>query len=184
MESPNKQDGNPNRGYLKLGILLVLSLAVRLALSPILMNTFDRQDYISSAHKEMKFGIAGYYEPSPDYRGVKNEGGLRGVPLPYPPIQIYSYGLAGRIYQHFFDSSFYDHTFWRELPFDSRAMNYLIKLPLFLFELALTAVIFLFLRTRIGEGAALLCAGAYALNPAVLYDGALWAQPDSIHSTF
>src|SRR6185503_7781955 len=60
----------------------------------------------------------------------------------------------------------------------------LIKLPLFLFELLLTVAIFLFLRRRSGDRIALACAALYSLNPAVLYDGALWAQPDSIHSTF
>jgi dolichyl-phosphate-mannose-protein mannosyltransferase len=187
MQTQNTEDGVPQRSispWAQLAILLVLSLGVRLALAPVLMNTFDRQDYISTAHKAMKYGIAGYYEPSPDYRGVKNEGGLRGVPLPYPPIQIYSYDLIGHVYQRFFDSTFYDHTFWRELPFDSLALNYLIKVPLFVFELLLTAVIFIFVRGRRGDRAALVCAALYALNPAVLYDGSLWAQPDSIHCTF
>jgi hypothetical protein len=168
----------------QLAILLLVSMGIRIALSPILMNTADRHDYMSTAHKAMKFGIAGYYEPSKGYQGPKSESGLRGVPLPYPPIHIYSYQMAGRIYQRFFDSTFYDHTLWKQLPFDSMALNYLIKIPLFLFELLLTVVIFLFLRQRSGDRVALACAALYSLNPAVLYDGALWAQPDSIHSTF
>ncbi|HEV8486443.1 MAG TPA: hypothetical protein VGV87_23060 [Blastocatellia bacterium] len=187
MQTQNTEDGAPRRSlspWAQLAILLVVSLGVRLALAPILMNTFDRQDYISTAHKAMKYGIARYYEPSADYRGVKNEGGLRGVPLPYPPIQIYSYDLMGHVYQRFFDSTFYDHTFWRELPFDSLALNYLIKVPLFVFELLLTVVIFIFVRGRQGDRVALVCAALYALNPAVLYGGSLWAQPDSIHCTF
>ena len=187
MQTQNTEDGIPKRSlspWAQLAILLALSVGVRLALAPILMNTFDREDYISTAHKAMKYGIAGYYEPSPDYRGVKNEGGMRGVPLPYPPIQIYSYDLVGHVYQRFFDSSFQDHTSWRELPFDSLALNYLIKIPLFVFELLLTAVIFIFVRLRQGDRRALVCASLYALNPAVLFDGSLWAQPDAIHSTF
>ena len=187
METQHNEDGVTRRSpgpWVQLTILLVVSLGVRLALAPIEMNKFDREDYISTAHKAMKYGIAGYYEPSPDYRGVKNEGGMRGVPLPYPPIQIYSYDLVGHVYQRFFDSSFYDHTFWRDLPFDSLALNYLIKIPLFVFELLLTAVIFIFVRIRQGDRMALVCAGLYALNPTVLYDGSLWAQPDSLHCTF
>ena len=187
MHTQNTEDGITKRSlspWAQLAILLALSVVVRLALAPILMNTFDREDYISTAHKAMKYGIAGYYEPSPDYRGVKNEGGMRGVPLPYPPIQIYSYDLVGHVYQRFFDSSFRDHTSWRELPFDSLALNYMIKIPLFVFELLLTAVIFIFVRRRHGDLMALVCASLYALNPAVIFDGSLWAQPDSMHSTF
>ena len=179
-------DGSTKPRYLgpwsQLALVLLVSLMVRLALTPILMNANDRHDYISTAHKAMKTGIAGFYKPAAGYQGVRTESGLRGIPLPYPPIQIYAYQLAGRIYQRFFDPTFYDHTHWKQLPYDSLALNYLIKIPLFLFDLLATAVIFVFLRGRAGDRTALACAALYGLNPAVLYDGALWAQPDAIHA--
>jgi hypothetical protein len=160
------------------GLLLFVCLAVRLALAPIMMNDFDRKDYVSNAHKTLRYGVAQYYEPNPNYKGYG------GVPSSYPPLQIYGYALAGRLYDRFFDPDFSEIVWWRNLPFDSLSLNYLIKAPIFLFELLLTGVIFIWLRDRVGDLKALLCAGLYGLNPAVLYDGTLWEQPDALHSTF
>ena len=169
--------------WAQLAILLLVSLAVRLALAPILMNTRDRRDYISSAHKTLRYGVARYYEPSDEYHGVPNDAGQRGVPLTYPPIQIYCYWVVGHVY-NWIDPGFKEITGRRNLPYGSITLNYLIKIPLFLFDLLLTAAIFWFLRSRTGDRMALLCAALYSLNPAVLFVGALWAQPDSIHSAF
>ena len=162
----------------RLGLLLFVCLAVRLALGPIMMNDFDRKDYVSNAHKTLRYGVSQYYEPNPNYKGYG------GVPSSYPPLQIYSYAVAGRLYQRFFDPTFAEIVWWRNLPFDSLALNYLIKAPIFLFELLLTGVIFVWLRGRIGDARALICAALYGLNPAVLYDGTLWEQPDALHSAF
>jgi hypothetical protein len=167
----------------QLAILLLVSLGVRLALAPMLMNTRDRRDYISSAHKTLRYGVARYYEPTDEYHGVPNDAGERGVPLTYPPIQIYGYWVVGHIYD-WCDPGFKEIVGGRNLPYRSITLNYLIKIPLFLFDLLLTATVFLFLRSRIGDKVALICAGLYGLNPAVLFVGALWAQPDSIHSAF
>jgi hypothetical protein len=187
MSSEQVSDSSENRTILSpwwlLAILLLVSLGVRLALAPILMNSRDRRDYISSAHKTLRYGVARYYEPTDEYHGVANDAGERGVPLTYPPIQIYCYWVVGHIYD-WFDPGFREIVGGRKLPYRSLPLNYLIKAPLFFFDLLLTAAIFLFLRFRIGDKMALICAALYALNPAVLFVGALWAQPDSIHSAF
>src|SRR5581483_11948456 len=91
---------------------------------------------------------------------------------------------AGAVYQSAVDPGFRDIERWRDVPVDSLALNYLIEIPVVLFELLLTVVIFRFVRRRFGERRGLVCAGLYALNPAVLYDGAMWAQPDAIHCCF
>jgi hypothetical protein len=164
-------------------VLLFVALGVRLALSQFLLNDFDRIDFVATAHKTLRYGVARYYEPSTEYHGVKNDRGERGVPLTYPPIQIYCYWVVGQIYDRI-DPNFREISFWKDLPVNGTAINYLVKVPLFVFDLLITTVIFAFLRGRFGDQPALICAGLYALNPAVLFDGALWAQPDSIHSGF
>lgn len=170
-------DRRPVR-WLSLALLLLICLAVRLAIAPLMMNDFDRKDYVSNAHKTLRYGVANYYEPNPNYKGYG------GVPSSYPPLQIYFYAMAGHLYQRFVDPSFYDITYWRNLPFDSLPLNYLIKAPIFLFELLLIAVIFLWVRRKASDRAAMACAALYGLNPAVLYDGALWEQPDALHCAF
>jgi len=159
-------------------LVLLLSLAVRLALAPVIMNRNDRRNFIGASHKALRYGVASIYEKQRDYEPK------RTVRLPYPPILVYVYAAVGLAYDRLFDPSFKDVGEYLKLPFDSLALSYLIKLPIFLFELALASVIFLFVRRRHGERRALVCAALYCLNPAVIYDGALWAQPDAIHSAF
>ena len=65
METQHNEDGGSRRSpgpWVQLAILLLVSLGVRLALAPIEMNKFDREDYISTAHKAMKYGIALSFE--------------------------------------------------------------------------------------------------------------------------
>ena len=160
-----------------LVVLLLVSLGVRLALAPVVMNWDDRRHFIGASHKTLRYGLASVYETVPEYEGK------RKVRLPYPPIPVYVYAAVGRTY-NLFEPGFKENAEFTELPFDSPALGYLIKLPVFLFELLLTVVIFLFVRKREGDRRGLICAALYALNPAVIYDSALWAQPDSIHSCF
>ena len=159
-------------------VLLLVSLGVRLALAPVVMNWDDRRHFIGASHKVLRFGLASVYETVPEYEGK------RKVRLPYPPIPVYVYAAVGWTYGRLFDPGFKEISEFTELPFESRALSYLIKLPVFFFEIVLAAVIFLFVRKRQGDRRGLLCAVLYALNPAVIYDSALWAQPDSIHSCF
>jgi Gpi18-like mannosyltransferase len=153
------------------------SLLVRLALVPVLMNRPDRRDYIGSAQKLVRFGLANFYG------STSGDRANRQAPVPYPPIPVYFYALAGYIYQGI-DPDFREIEKWRDVPTDSLILNYLIEIPVFLFELLLTIAIFWFVRPRLGDQKAIVCAGLYALNPAILYDGAMWAQPDAIHCFF
>ena len=160
-----------------LVVLLLVSFGVRLALAPVVMNWDDRRHFIGASHKALRYGVASAYETIPEYEGK------RKVRLPYPPIPVYVYAAVGWTYG-LFDPGFREIADFTALPFDSAGLGYLIKLPVFLFELLLAVVIFLFVRRREGDRRGLICAALYALNPAVIYDSALWAQPDSIHSCF
>ena len=161
-----------------LAVLLLVSMGVRLALAPVVMNWDDRRHFIGASHKTLRFGLASAYQTIPEYEG------RRKVRLPYPPIPVYVYAAVGWSYSRFFDPGFREIGEFTELPFESRVLSYMIKLPVFLFELLLAVVIFLFVRKRAGDRRALICSALYVMNPAVIYDSALWAQPDSIHSCF
>lgn len=188
MENQITSTGNPDKKvahqpqWLALALLLFLALGVRLALAPSMLNYDDRRDYVSAGHKAMRYGIGHYYDHAK--KTEREYKGISGVPLPYPPLQIYAYTVAAYLYQHDVDASFAAVPDWREMPVNVVSLNYLIKAPLFLCELILTAVIFFWVRKQFDEKTALLCAGAYAFNPAVLYDGAMWAQPDALHCLF
>jgi uncharacterized membrane protein len=159
-------------------LLLLVSAAVRLSLAPVAMNRNDRRNFIGAAHKTLRYGVASIYHKRRDYEP------RRRVNLPYPPVLVYVYLAVGWSYDRLVDPSFKEVHSYLDLPFDSLALNYMIKLPIFLFELALMALIYIFVRTRHGECTALVCSGLYGLNPAVIYDSALWAQPDAVHSAF
>jgi Gpi18-like mannosyltransferase len=159
-------------------LLLLVSAAVRLSLAPVVMNRNDRRNFIGAANKTLRYGVASIYHKRRDYEPK------RRVNLPYPPVLVYVYAALGWSYDRLYDPSFKEVNTLLDLPFDSVAFSYLIKLPIFLFELMLMAVIFLFVRRRHGEWTGLVCSALYGLNPAVLYDSALWAQPDAVHSAF
>lgn len=161
----------------KLALLLLVALGVRLALVPVRLNRPDRRDYIGSAQKIVRFGLPSFYDPT------EGDRANREAPVPYPPIPVYFYAVAGYVYQ-MFDPSFVEIRRWRDVPVDSLALNYLIEIPIFVFDLLLAALLFWFVRRRHGDRQAWLCAGLYAFNPAVLLDGAMWAQPDAIHCFF
>jgi len=188
MENQIAATGNPDEKltrkpqWLALAILLFVALGVRLALAPSMLNYDDRRDYVSAGHKAMRYGIGHYYDHAK--KSEREYKGLSGVPLPYPPLQIYAYTVAAYLYQHIVDASFAAVSDWREMPVNVVSLNYLIKAPLFFCELLLTAVIFFWVRKQRNEKTALLCAAAYAFNPAVIYDGAMWAQPDALHCLF
>ena len=168
--------------WLMLAFLLFIALGVRLALAPSMLNYDDRRDYVSAGHKAMRYGVGHYYDHAK--KAEREYKGINGVPLPYPPLQIYAYTIAAYLYQHLFNANFADVKDWHDMPVNVVTLNYLIKLPLYLCELLLTAVIFLWSFKHASEKAALFCAASYAFNPAVLFDGAIWAQPDSLHCLF
>ena len=54
------------------------------------------------------------------------------------------------------------------------------KIPLLLADVAAVVLLYFWARRRHSERFALVVAAAYALSPAVLYDGALWGQTDAL----
>src|SRR5947208_5690887 len=122
----------------KLALLLLVALGVRLALVPVRLNRPDRRDYIGSAQKIVRFGLASFYD------STEGDRANREAPVPYPPIPVYFYAIAGAVYQTMFDPSFIEIRRWRDVPVDSLVLNYLIEIPIFVFEWLLVALLFWF----------------------------------------
>ena len=92
-------------------LLLLLSLAVRMALAPVVMNRNDRRNFIGASHKTLRYGVASIYEKQRDYEPK------RTVRLPYPPVLVYVYAGVGLAYDRLFDPSFKEISEYLKLPF-------------------------------------------------------------------
>ena len=87
----------------------------------------------------------------------------------YPPLNIYIFWGFGSIANTF-------------SVFGTAQMSYLIKLLPSLFDIATTAVIFIYLRKRLNFKTSLLVASLYAFNPAIIFNSAIWGQLDAIYT--
>ena len=86
----------------------------------------------------------------------------------YPPFNIYIFWIFGKLSHAIGPGS----------------LDFLIKLPQNLFDLATAYLIFRFVRQRYSFLFALGAMAVYALNPAVIFDLAVWGQFDSIYTFF
>ncbi|MGB9914907.1 MAG: hypothetical protein ACPLIG_03765 [Candidatus Bathyarchaeales archaeon] len=89
----------------------------------------------------------------------------------YPPFNIYIFWIFGLLAKSL---SLYGTT----------AFTYVMKLPPNLFDMATACLIFVFVRKRLDFKMALLAAGLYAFNPAVVFNAAVWGQFDAIYTFF
>ncbi len=87
----------------------------------------------------------------------------------YPPFNIYFFWIFGSIAKNL-------------SLFGSNLFLYIMKLPSNLFDMATVALIFVFVRKRLSFKLALLAAGLYAFNPAVIFNAAVWGQFDAIYT--
>ena len=86
----------------------------------------------------------------------------------HPPFNIYIFWLFGKLAHAIGPGS----------------LDFFIKLPQNLFDLATAYLIFRLLRPRYSFLFALGAMAVYALNPATIFDLAVWGQTDSIHTFF
>lgn len=94
--------------------------------------------------------------------------------IDYPPVPLYAFAAAGWVYQWIFDPIFDERA-----ALASHVFSFLLKLPVILCHVLLTGLLFWLAAPR-GSRAASLVAGAYGLNPAMLYDVAHFGQTDSL----
>lgn len=121
------------------------------------------------------FRYHGYYIDEESFKACYNtaaEKGLYGFYdstwSDYPPFNIYIFWLFGKLAHAIGPGS----------------LDFLIKLPQNLFDLATAYLIFRFLRPRYSFLFSLGAMAVYALNPAVIFDLAVWGQSDSIYTFF
>ncbi len=97
----------------------------------------------------------------------------------YPPLTLYFYWIAGHIYQAGMDPTF---EIGRALA--DPTLTAMIKVPAMAFHLLTAAGIYWATFRRFGRRTAVISSAGYALQPGVLFDIAVWGQPDSVHSFF
>jgi dolichyl-phosphate-mannose-protein mannosyltransferase len=97
----------------------------------------------------------------------------------YPPFTLYFYWGAGQAYRQFIDPAF---EIQRALG--DPTLTFLLRIPGMLFHLLTVALIYNWLKRWQGSRPAWIGALVYALQPGVLFDTAVWGQPDSVHSFF
>lgn len=148
---------------------LFLALACNLALAPTPgFWVGDIEVYMAWAWKLTTYGVRSTYLPH-DLMG----------PIDYLPLVPYLLSVVGWLYQRFFVSTF---------PFPSEQSTLLLysmtKLPTITANIAIGALIFLFVQKRRGFHPALMALTAYLFNPAILFNSAYGGQTDAIHSLF
>jgi Gpi18-like mannosyltransferase len=89
----------------------------------------------------------------------------------YPPIASYILVLVGHLQRDILEGPF---------TAESTTMRASLKLPALLSDLAIMAVLYLFLARRTSLVISLVGALAYALNPAIIHDSMIWGQWDSL----
>ncbi len=102
------------------------------------------------------------------------------IPLNYPPLMVYLFGLMDGAY------GLAAHLIGGHPTYavsQSPLLNAFIKLPAILADLATLALIYGLARRIYSQRRALVAAATYAFSPAILFDSALWGQVDAI-STF
>ncbi len=121
------------------------------------------------------FRYHGYYIDENSFKALYNTAADKGLYgfydstwSDYPPFNIYIFWLFGKLAHAIGPGS----------------LDLLIKLPQNLFDLATAYLIFRFLRPRYSYLFSLGAMAVYALNPAVIFNLAVWGQFDSIYTFF
>ncbi len=142
---------------------LLVALIMRLSLSFLPDTMGDLSQYRHWQERIATVGIVSAYgEESPPY-------------IDYPPVFPYILkalsGLRGVL-----------PASW--VPGWGDAGSFMLKLPAVLAELAITCLVFVFVRKGAGFRAAYASALLFAFNPAVLFNTTYWGQADAVHSLF
>lgn len=144
--------------------ILLLAFAVRFSLSWHPGYGFDIGVYQGWARSGVTFGLAQSYTQQ-----------VGGNMLPdYPPLAITILTGFGHVYKFLFHE------------FDLYSVGYrmFIKLPAICADLSICWMLYAVLFRWKGRKAGILGSLAYALNPAAIYDTALWGQTDSVYTAF
>jgi dolichyl-phosphate-mannose-protein mannosyltransferase len=153
---------------LAIGVLLLAALVSAAVLAVPSNPLADVVHYKYWTRQIATYGVSGAYSGTyPDSAAI------------YPPVTMYGYRVAGWLYRHF-----YDPTFFLDRALNSDLLAVLVKLVAVVPQLISIPVIYGLLRRRFGSGPALAAAAAVGLNPAAIFDSAFWGQPDMVHALF
>lgn len=157
---PRPRLWRPRADRVRLGLVLLVATLVRLVLAPRGELLWDLETYVKWGNDLLKHPGAVYA------LGQAN----------YPPLTLYIFGGVIALY------TFLAHLLHQPATLDVHIplLSLLAKLPALLADLGIVVLLWGLLRRRVGEGWALGAAAAYALSPAVLLDGVVWGQTDSI----
>jgi Gpi18-like mannosyltransferase len=147
--------GVSTREWLALDGILLATLAVKIGCAPFFKYNVDIGSYSAWALKLAEEGPARFYAP--------------GYFADYPPGYMYvlwGVGLLSKVFG---------------IGWTSPVFLILLKLPAMLADLAVARILFARLRPH-GRRNAWLAGLAFALNPALVVDSAVWGQTDSILS--
>ena len=89
----------------------------------------------------------------------------------YPPFNVYIFWFFGSLAESL-------------SLFGKASLVYIVKLPPNLFDVATSALIYVFLRRRLDFEPSIAAASLYAFNPATIFNTSIWGQFDSIYTFF
>jgi Gpi18-like mannosyltransferase len=148
----------PKREALIVSVLLLVAFAVRLLLFPLQGYQNDMGTF------SYWFNTAATQGIRPFYTYVMANVGW----VDYPPFNVYIFYLFGSLAR----------------AFSSVDMSFFVKLAPTIFDLATSALIYLFVRKQLTFKQSLIVTALYAFNPAIIYNVAVWGQFDAIYTFF
>ena len=145
-----------------LFIILLLAFVVRFAVSFHEGYGFDIGVYQGWAQSAVEYGLPESYSMQ-----------IGGNMLPdYPPVSLTILSGFGHVYKILF----------HEFDMGSVGYRMYIKLPAIFADLLICALLFVAMSRWKTKREGYIAATAYALNPAAIYDSAIWGQTDAIYS--
>ena len=97
------------------------------------------------------------------------------------PGLLYPFRLIGEIFQQIVSPQFPPP--WIDRT-DQSYLRFMLRLPALICTAAISAVIFLVVRRRWDDRAALVATAVYVFNPAVIYEAAYYGQTGAVHALF
>ncbi len=138
---------------LGLAVILLVLLGLKMLAAPHFGFDTDLGTYKAWAIRLAERGPADFYAPN--------------YFCDYPPGYLYILWLVGGIYQGL------------EVGTAGALSTLLIKMPSLIADLLSSCLLFVLLRPRVGARLTWLVVLAYSLNPAVIFNSAIWGQTDS-----
>lgn len=150
-------------------ILIAAGLGIRLLALP-LEGTGDVFVWKTWSHGTVNEGVLRMYGVGgdPPVRHVVRWGDAHTT-VDYPPVALWELAAVGHVYR------------WLAPDYrDSRLLTALIKLLILAADIAITVIVFVWMRRWYGESAARFAALAYWLNPAAVLNGAVLGYLDPL----